>query len=1170
MKLKTTLVLFFYVQVIFAQFGQEIIISTCEICTPEDSYSSDIDGDGDNDILIASSIDNKISWFENLGNGSFNGPLTISSDVAKASAVLTADFNGDGYLDIAVSAQGERRIGILYSDGAGNFSEPDYMSYLSLLVESFVASDLDNDGDIDIVCAEQSTASWYENMGNGNFIKRTVDQVSTIKAVQVADIDGDNDMDILVSSNQDMKIAWYENNGNGGFSDPIVVTEVGGNVFSIATGDLDNDGDVDVLGKGFFTDYLVWYPNDGTGYFGEGVPVSPSPDRGLSTSIVDIDGDGDLDVISASIFYTGQIFCYPNDGSGGFSDQISIGYEIPSLESIFTLDVNEDGILDIISSAQKYDQIAWYENEGNLNFSEHTLSYHPNYITNEIVATDIDQNGFQDIILLSRNDNNVYWYLNNGDAQFVRQDNITTSLENLSLDVGLLNDDIFPDILVSNDDGISWIQNDGSGAFFDETIIYTGNSTIRRNAIMADLNGDDSNDILTCTQYLNNIAWLQNTGAGNFANPTTISFEFEAPEYLLAVDLNSDGYQDVIASSYTGLIVWFENIGDGTFSDYHLIDSLTLGGTLINSADLDNDGDQDLMAISSNDVLWYQNDGDGVFSEKQLIFEQTSSFYSKGIFGIDLDGDGDKEVITRSHSSSGANNTSGIIYLENLGGGTFSEERIIGETNYINFIFPADINNDGDYDIFVSSSENEQISWFENLSDYPTISGIVFYDENNDGIFSDSEPALQNTPIHLSPDALSSYTDINGGYRFYVNDGTYTLTTSPDACWVLTSDSSSYTVNVENSNFSDLNFGYNLSFQDPHVQPRLYSGSTRCGFEVGFHLNVENDGCTIASGLFGLVLDDLVTYLDASVSPDIINGDTLWWNYSNLFPTEAASVNITFEIAGVDFIGENIHIEVLSLIDNEDAEQVPSGMYSYQSIIQCAYDPNDKNVYPNRLDQYEENYTLFEEFLEYTIRFQNTGTDTAFTVVLRDTLDENLDLNTFRPITGSHPFETYLSENGLLAFHFKDILLPDSTTNEIGSHGYVSYKIKPKPNLDEYTEVFNSAGIFFDFNPPIITNIVENVLVSQLPLINNSSYENQESVFSIYPNPTTGIVNFSSHLTKSHHLKLLTLSGQVIRSYDLSGGGKFTFNISDLPPGLYLASIKDNDIFWCEKIIVLQ
>ena len=158
--------------------------------------------------------------------------------------------------------------------------------------------------------------------------------------------------------------------------------------------------------------------------------------------------------------------------------------------------------------------------------------------------------------------------------------------------------------------------------------------------------------------------------------------------------------------------------------------------------------------------------------------------------------------------------------------------------------------------------------------------------------------------------------------------------------------------------------------------------------------------------------------------------------------------------------------------------------FRFASVINCAYDPNDKLVYPQRNpeDGFEVNYTLFDEPLLYTIRFQNTGTDTAFNIVIRDQLSTDLDWTTFEPGSASHPYEATLHEDGLLEFHFRNILLPDSIVNEPASHGFVNFTINVKEGVDENTAIQNSAGIYFDFNPPIITNTVENVLVTEFPL----------------------------------------------------------------------------------------
>lgn len=133
-----------------------------------------------------------------------------------------------------------------------------------------------------------------------------------------------------------------------------------------------------------------------------------------------------------------------------------------------------------------------------------------------------------------------------------------------------------------------------------------------------------------------------------------------------------------------------------------------------------------------------------------------------------------------------------------------------------------------------------------------------------------------------------------------------------------------------------------------------------------------------------------------------------------------------------------------------------------------SYDPNDKNGFPEGVgDQYE---IAKETKLTYHIRFQNTGTDTAFTVVIADTLSSFLDINTFEPGLSSHQYEWEFINPNILKFHFNNILLPDSTTNELGSQGFLRFDIMPHQSVNAGTVIENSAAIFFDFNPPIITN----------------------------------------------------------------------------------------------------
>ena len=133
-----------------------------------------------------------------------------------------------------------------------------------------------------------------------------------------------------------------------------------------------------------------------------------------------------------------------------------------------------------------------------------------------------------------------------------------------------------------------------------------------------------------------------------------------------------------------------------------------------------------------------------------------------------------------------------------------------------------------------------------------------------------------------------------------------------------------------------------------------------------------------------------------------------------------------------------------------------------------AFDPNDKIGYPvgrgtaNLIDENQE--------IEYRIRFQNTGTDTAFNVYILDTLSSFLDITSIRIGASSHDYEFDILDTNVLRFYFRDIMLPDSNVNEPASNGFVKFRVAQMPDNPIGTEILNSAGIYFDFNEPVITN----------------------------------------------------------------------------------------------------
>ena len=236
-----------------------------------------------------------------------------------------------------------------------------------------------------------------------------------------------------------------------------------------------------------------------------------------------------------------------------------------------------------------------------------------------------------------------------------------------------------------------------------------------------------------------------------------------------------------------------------------------------------------------------------------------------------------------------------------------------------------------------------------------------------------------------------------------------------------------------------------------------------------------------------------------------------------------------------------------------------------QEIV-SSFDPNDKQVIPNGIDP-EYHYILPNSTMEYKVRFQNTGTDTAFLVVIRDTISEHLDLTSFLPGTSSHPYRYEILNDGYLKFTFENILLPDSTTNEPASNGFVKYTIRQKPDLPVETVIENRAAIYFDFNSPVLTNTTWNTIgslgdvgwVVSTEAIPNIDFEKVK----VYPNPFTESVNFEivsdqiDVLYNEKRFELYNSNGQLINSAFFAEP-TYRFHKRNLPKGIYYYKIQQN------------
>ncbi|MDQ3102043.1 MAG: T9SS type A sorting domain-containing protein, partial [Bacteroidota bacterium] len=181
--------------------------------------------------------------------------------------------------------------------------------------------------------------------------------------------------------------------------------------------------------------------------------------------------------------------------------------------------------------------------------------------------------------------------------------------------------------------------------------------------------------------------------------------------------------------------------------------------------------------------------------------------------------------------------------------------------------------------------------------------------------------------------------------------------------------------------------------------------------------------------------------------------------------------------------------------------------YSITRMIVGAYDPNDKLARTSSAVSNDHYLIQQDDYIDYTIRFQNTGNAEAFHVHLIDTISSDLDLGTLQILATSHAYEVQLLPGRVLRFDFPEIMLPDSASDELGSQGFATFRIRPGNDIMPGNVLQNFADIYFDLNPPIRTNtsqLMVETSTSTAPVANRPRGL-------AWPNPVIDHVNIRSN-----------------------------------------------------------
>lgn len=761
------------------------------------------------------------------------------------------------------------------------------------------------------------------------------------------------------------------------------------------------------------------------------------------------------------------------------------------------------------------------------------------------VALDADADGDIDIVVGARS--GLFLMINEAGG-FAEEDMVQLGGGELFLAKGDLDGDGLEDIIASKDQsgGIRWYRNLGTGAFAEPVEIVA--ASIANSIVACDLDDDGDLDLVFSLQG-GTISWCENLdGEGDMAAPA-ILIPTAVADHVQAVDLNGDQLPELVFGHASGGSAGYaRNLGSASFAAPQPFPE----GNSVFAADLDSDGLPDIITSSHalGTLHWHKFlrlDIDGVpeFGEPVLIAEDMAFAGIPSARDIDLDGTVDLLLTHRQPD--------GVYWLSNLDGlADFGTPQMLGYglpiPRYIAF---ADVDGDGDEEVFTSTHFENNWIWYENISTASyMISGRVFHDIDGDGSFNGIDHGLAGQLVLLGTE-MSTFTNSAGFYHFPVTQGEYTIEHVEIPGWTRINAPSVFhrTITGMDNVSTDNDFAYQPSGPMPSVEPVLVPGHQRCSTTIPYWITARNHGNQPGELRVELRIDERSVFVDAEPAPAAVQPGLVVWEFSNVMPTHARQVRAHVAMPDWEHMGDVLVDSLVVKLMDGQAEVARTGAAN-RGMLTCAYDPNDKLVFP--IGEGEEHLTPMGQALTYTIRFQNTGNDTAFVVVLEDLIQEGLDRTSLRILAASHHMRSLMDRDGLMRMEFPNIMLPDSNVNEPRSHGFVRFSIAPMDDMEPGTVVENTAGIFFDLNPAIITNTVFNTFSEGVTSVQPNDGPREDQL-SIHPNPFTENAMIDLHGWEGRvRVQLFNTAGQVMRDETVQGGATVIMQRSGLASGMYL------------------
>ena len=324
--------------------------------------------------------------------------------------------------------------------------------------------------------------------------------------------------------------------------------------------------------------------------------------------------------------------------------------------------------------------------------------------------------------------------------------------------------------------------------------------------------------------------------------------------------------------------------------------------------------------------------------------------------------------------------------------------------------------------------------------------------------------------------------------------------------------------------------------------------AARPGFDFHMHGSVSNVSAYPGGDrTVTMNYDPTVTPTSISPTPSSVVVGTIQWGFPPAMPYEGEDFHVRFSVpADITLLGQVLDFTLSETNTSTETNDL-NNTASVPVTIVGSYDPNDKTA---RTSSGLSNNSYFldeDQFIDYTIRYQNTGTAFAQNVVVRDSLEVDLDPTTLEIFGASHAFVPSFENGRTLVFNFEDINLPDSGANEAASHGSIHFRIRPRADITVGEVVSNTVGIYFDLNPPVITN------TSELVVEFSTQVRDQElGQLRVFPNPASDVVRITlAEAGAIRELRMYSTDGREVSRFSGTTAA-YDLDLSSLSAGAYV------------------